>query len=81
MLSYCLKCRNNIRRKYPKVAKTKNRILMLLSKCSMYDSKKKTLIKQPEASGLLGSLGIKTPLRKIPLVGPILFLRIIKKLI
>ena len=35
--------------------------------------KKSKFIKKPEASGLLSSLGIKTPLSKIPLVGPLLF--------
>ena len=37
------------------------------------DSKKSKSIKEQEASRLLSSLGIKTPLRKIPLVGPLLF--------
>ena len=35
--------------------------------------KKSKFIKQQEASGLLSSLGIKTPLSRIPLVGPVLF--------
>ena len=35
--------------------------------------KKPKFIKQQEASGLLSSLGIKTPLSKIPLVGALLF--------
>ena len=39
--------------------------------CSM-DSKKLKFIKVQEASGLLSTSGIKTPLRKIPLIGPIL---------
>ena len=47
---------------------------MLLSKYVVCDSKKSN-IKQQEASGLLSSLGIKTPLSKIPLGGPILFKR------
>ena len=37
----------------------------------MFNNKK--FIKEQEASGLLRSLGIKTPLNKIPLLGPILF--------
>ena len=37
------------------------------------DSKKSNFIKEQEASGLLSSLGIKTPLNKIPLLGPLLF--------
>ena len=35
--------------------------------------KKLTFIKEQEASGLLNSLGIKTPLNKIPLLGSLLF--------
>ena len=46
---------------------------MLLSKCSVCDSKKSKSIKEQEANGLLSSLGIKTSLNKIPLVGPLLF--------
>ena len=45
---------------------------MLLSKCVVFDSKKSKFIKEQEASGLLNSLGIVTPLSKIPLVGPLL---------
>ena len=32
MLSYCLKCRKNTKSKNPKVARTKNRRIILLSK-------------------------------------------------
>ena len=39
----------------------------------MCDSKKLRFIKEQEASGLLSSLGIKAPLNKIPLVGPLSF--------
>ena len=46
---------------------------MLLSKCAVYNSKKSKFIKEQKASGLLISLGIKTPLSQIPLVGPLLF--------
>ena len=70
MLSYYLKCRKNTESKNPKVARTKNGRIMLLSKWAVYDSKKSKFIKQQEASELLCSLGIKTPLSKIPLVGP-----------
>ena len=41
---------------------------MLLSKCEVCDSKKSKFIKEQEASGLLSSLGKKTPFSKIPLV-------------
>ena len=46
---------------------------MLLSNCAVYDSKKLKFIKEQEASGLLTSLGIKSSLSKIPLVGALLF--------
>ena len=75
MLSYYLKCRKNTKSKNPKVLKTKNRRIMLLSKCKVCDSKKSKFIKQQKASRLLSSLGIKTLVSKIPLVGPILFYR------
>ena len=37
----------------------------------MWDGKKPKFIKEQKASGLLSSLGIKIPLSKIPLVGPL----------
>ena len=46
---------------------------MLLSKCTLCDSKKSKLIKNQEANRLLSSLKIKTPLSKISLVGSVLF--------
>ena len=73
MLYYCLKCRKNTESKNPKVAKTKNGRIMLLSKCTVCDSKKSKFIKEQEGSGLLSSLGIKTPLSKVLLVGLLLF--------
>ena len=63
MLSYyCLKCRKNTESKKPKFGRTKNRRIMLLSKCAVCDNKKSKLTKEQEASGLLSSLGINTPL-------------------
>ena len=56
-----------------KVPRTKNGRIILLSKCAVCDSKKFKFIKEQEASGLLSSLGINTPLSKIPLLGPLLF--------
>ena len=46
---------------------------MPLSKCEVCDSSKWKFIKQQEVSVLLSSLGIKRPLSKIPLLGPLLF--------
>ena len=39
---------------------------MILSKCAVCRSEKSKFIKQQETSGLLSSLGIKTPLSKTP---------------
>ena len=46
---------------------------MLLSKCAMSGSKKSRLIKKQEARGILSTLGFKTPLSKIPLLGDLVF--------
>ena len=69
MLWYCLKCRKNTESENPKVARIKNGRIMLLLKCAVCDSKKSKFIKQQEASGLLSSLGIKTPLKVDSQVG------------
>ena len=73
MLSYCLKCRKNTESKNPKVLKTKNRRLMLLSNCPFYSSKKLKFIREQKATGLLSILELKTHLSKIPIPGNILF--------
>ena len=73
MLLYCLKCRKNTEKENPKVVKSKNGRIMLLSKCEVCNSKKLKFAKEQEASGLLSSFGIKTPLNKIPLLSPLLF--------
>ena len=46
---------------------------MILSKCSVCNIKKSKFLKEQETRGLLSSLGIRTLLSQIPLVGPILF--------
>ena len=46
---------------------------MILSKYARCGSKKSKFIRKQEASGLLIKLGIKTPLRKIPILGDVLF--------
>ena len=45
MLTYCLKCRKNTESKNSEVVRTKNRRIMLLSKCEVCDSKKLKFIK------------------------------------
>ena len=56
MLSYCLKCRKNTESKNPKVSKAKNVRIMLLSKCSVCNSKTSKLLKEQEARGLRSNL-------------------------
>ena len=73
MLSYCLKSRKNTESKNLKVVKTKHGWIMLLSKCTLCDSDKSKFLREQEARGSCGSLGIKIPLRKNPLLDPLLF--------
>ena len=73
MLSYCLKSRKNTESKNPKVVKTKPGRIMPLSIYAVFHSKKSKFIKEQEVIGLLSSIGIKTPLSKTRLVGPLLF--------
>ena len=67
MLSYCLKCRINTESFNPSVLKSRNRKTMIFSKCAICGSKKS------KASGISSSVGIRTPLNKIPILGDILF--------
>ena len=62
-----------IQRVLIQVLKTENDRLILSSKCAVCGNKKSRFIKEQEAKGLLSSLGLKTPLNKIPLFGDILF--------
>ena len=73
MESYCLKCKKYTKNINPQVSSTSNGKLMILSKFAICGSKKSKFIKKQEAKGILSSLGIKTPLSKIPLTGDVLF--------
>ena len=73
MLSYCLRCKKNTESVNPKVSAASNGRTMILSKCAICGSKKSKFIKNQEAKGLLSSLGLKTSLSKIPLLGDVLF--------
>ena len=66
MKTYCLVCRKNTENKNAKMIKTKNDRLQLKSQCSICGNKKSRFVKKQEAKGILLSLGIKTPLSKIP---------------
>ena len=73
MLSYCLKCKKNTESINSKVSKTTNGRMMILSTCAICDSKKSKFIKEQQAKGLLSNLDLRTPLKKIPVLGDILF--------
>ena len=66
MKTYCLVCRKNTGNVNFKMVKTKNDRLQLKSQCSICGNKKSIFIKTQEAKGILSSLGITTPLSKIP---------------
>ena len=73
METYCLKCKKSTKHVDPKLFGTSNGKSMILSKCAICSNKKSRFIKNQEAKGLLGNLGIKTPLNKVPILGDILF--------
>ena len=52
----------------PKMVRTKNNRLIMQLKCSVCRIKKSRFVKEQEAKDLLGNLGIRTPLNKIPLL-------------
>ena len=73
MKSYCLKCKKDTENINPKVSKTSNNRIMVLSKCAICGSKKSRFIKSQEAKGILSNLGIKTSLSKVTILDDILF--------
>ena len=66
MKTYCLVCRKNTENKDAKVIKTKNGKLQMRFHCSIWGNKKSGFVKKQEVKGILSSLGIRTPLSKIP---------------
>ena len=66
MKTSCLVCRKNTENNDAKSIKTKNGRLQMRSQCSICGNKKSRFVKEHEAKGNLSSLGIKTPLSKIP---------------
>ena len=73
MESYCVRCKKYTKNINPMVSNSSNGKTMILSKCAMCGSKKSRFIKNQEVKGLLSSLGLRTPLTKVPLLGDILF--------
>ena len=73
MESYCVRCKKYTKNINPRVSNISNRKTMILSKCAKCGSEKSRFIKSQEGKGLLSSLGPKTPLSKVPLLGDIMF--------
>ena len=68
-----MKCKKDTESVKSKVLKTKSGRPMLSSKCAICGSKKSKCMEWQEAKLLLSSLGLKTQLNKIRLLGDILF--------
>ena len=68
MKTYCIVYKKDTENKNPKVFKTKNERLILKSACSECNNKKSRFISENDGSGLLSSLGIRTPLSQIALL-------------
>ena len=64
MKTYCVVFKKNTDNINSKMAKTGR--VMLLSQCPVCGNKKSRFVKEQEAKGLLGSLGIRTFLSNIP---------------
>ena len=71
--TYCVSYKKDTGNKNFKVSKTKNGRLILKSICSVCGNKKTRFLSKNEGSGVSSSLGLKTPLRKIPLLGDVFF--------
>ena len=71
--TYCVSKRKYTGNIDPKVFRTKNNRFVVKSTCPSCGHKKSKFVKKQEASGILSMLGLKTPLAKLPLVGPLLF--------
>ena len=68
MNTYCVKCKKDTENIDPKMFRTKTNKLIMPSKCPVCGIKKSRFVKEQEAKCLLSSLGIRTPLSKIPLL-------------
>ena len=72
MLKYCLKCKKNTENINSKVIETNNVKRMLSWKFAVCNTKKSRFTNEQKLKGLLSSLGLKPPLKKIPLLVDIL---------
>ena len=68
MLSYCLKCKKDVKNINPKALKTSNGKIILSSKCAECNRKRSKFIKEQDASELVSNLGIKPPLKFVSVI-------------
>ena len=68
-MTYCSNCKKDTENV---IQKTRYGRTWLLSKCAVCGNKKSRFIKKQRATVLLTSLGLKTPLNQIPLLGDII---------
>ena len=68
MKTYCIVCKKDTENKNLKVFKTKDVQTILKSVCLLHNNKKSRFVSKTEGFALLSSLGIRTPLSKIPLL-------------
>ena len=73
MNSYYLKCRKDTKNINLRVSNTSNGRTALLSKCAECGSEKSRFIKNQEVKVLLGDLGTRAPLSKVPMLDDIFF--------
>ena len=66
--TYCIVCKKDTENKNSIVFKTKNGRIILKSTCPECNNKKSRFISKKKGSGFLSSIGIRTPLNKIPLL-------------
>ena len=78
MKTYWVKYKKDTENIDPKIVRTKNKRLVMQSKCSISGTKKSRFIKDQEAKSLLSNLGVKTPWSKIPLLNVLFWIRCIK---
>ena len=69
----CVRCKKKKKNINPRVSSTISGKTMILSKCATCCSKKSRFINNQEAKGLLSSLGLRTPLTKVPILGDSFF--------
>ena len=67
-ITHCLSCKKDTKNINPKVVRTKNNRLAMMSKCTICGKNEFRFTKEQEARGLLSNLGIKTRLSKVLLL-------------